>query len=145
VSGVPEGQGTTEWTPDVSLAQGEFWWRAYADDGISRGPLTDGVSFALDEGAAPSSVVLSPPSPNPFTGTTEIAFDVGTVRRARLAVYDAAGRLVRTLLDGEAGPGPGRVSWDGTDDLGRRVGNGLYLARLEAGDAASHTKMVLLR
>ena len=37
--GVPEGAGTTEWSPDVGLTEGTYWWRAYADDGTTRSRL----------------------------------------------------------------------------------------------------------
>ena len=36
-SGVAEGSGTTSWTVDTSLANGTYYWRAYADDGTERG------------------------------------------------------------------------------------------------------------
>jgi hypothetical protein len=48
-------------------------------------------------------------------------------------VYDAAGRLVRTLVDGVVGPGTYRVSWDGRDETRRRVAPGVYFYELRAG------------
>ena len=54
----------------------------------------------------------------------------------RLNVYSVDGRLVRTLVDGHRDPGIHGVDWDGRDNRGRRVGNGVYLYRLQtvAGD-----------
>jgi len=62
----------------------------------------------------------------------------------RLAVYDAAGRLVRTLLDGAAGAGPQAVTWDGRDEMGRRLASGVYNCELAAEGARTTQAMVML-
>jgi len=82
--------------------------------------------------------------PNPFNPETEIRFMVPAPGAVRLSVYDAAGRLVRTLLDGDVAAGEGRVGWDGRDGTGLRVGSGIYFARLEAGGRAAIVKMLLV-
>lgn len=51
---------------------------------------------------------------------------------ARLAVYDAAGRLVRALSHGPLGTGLQRIAWDGCDQYGRRLPAGHYLLRLDS-------------
>jgi hypothetical protein len=63
-----------------------------------------------------------------------------------LWLYDMRGRLVRRLFQGwQDGPQRYEVPWDGTDDLGRLVGSGVYLSRLEAGSLVESKKMVLVR
>jgi flagellar hook assembly protein FlgD len=53
----------------------------------------------------------------------------------RLTVFDAQGRAVRELARGEWAAGEHAVAWDGSDRSGRRVGAGVYVARLSvAGD-----------
>src|SRR5207245_1626524 len=47
-----------------------------------------------------------------------------------LAVYDPAGRRVRMLVAGGLEPGAHEARFDGTDDGGRRLTNGLYFVRL---------------
>ncbi|MCK5438708.1 MAG: hypothetical protein KAI97_02130, partial [Gemmatimonadetes bacterium] len=60
--------------------------------------------------------------PNPFNPVTTISFMMPSAQHARLAIYDASGKLVRTLVDGVTGYGTHRVEWDGTDNLGHSVG-----------------------
>jgi len=48
-----------------------------------------------------------------------------------LKVYDLRGRLVKTLVDREAGPGDYSIEWDGKDDQGKAVPSGVYLYRFE--------------
>jgi flagellar hook assembly protein FlgD len=49
---------------------------------------------------------------------------------ARLAVYDAGGRMVRLLFDGSAIAGSHRALWDGRDEGGRPLPTGIYFTRL---------------
>ncbi|MBK7703628.1 MAG: hypothetical protein IPI34_12450 [bacterium] len=88
---------------------------------------------------------LAAPAPNPFNPQTDLAFELGTAGFARLAVHDAAGRLVRTLLEAPLPAGRHARAWDGRDDAGRRVSGGAYLVRLTVdGRDAPARKVVLL-
>jgi hypothetical protein len=82
--------------------------------------------------------------PNPFNPSTEIRFTLPEPGTVRLCVYDAGGRLVRTLLDGVAVADEGRVNWDGRAEGGERVGSGVYFARATSGGMSAITKMLLV-
>jgi flagellar hook assembly protein FlgD len=62
-----------------------------------------------------------------------------------LQVYDVAGRLVRTLVDGPVGQGIREAVWNGRDERGREVASGAYICRMESNISSHSTKMVLLR
>jgi hypothetical protein len=83
--------------------------------------------------------------PNPFNPSTTIAYELPAAESVSLKVYNAAGRLVRTLEDGTRNAGRHEVRWDGTDTGGRSVASGLYYYRLEAGGEARTRPMVLLK
>ncbi len=82
--------------------------------------------------------------PNPFNPATEIRFTVPGPGAVHLRVYDVSGRLVRTLLDGVTVAGTGSASWDGCANSGERVGSGVYFCRVESGDSAAITKMLMV-
>lgn len=63
----------------------------------------------------------------------------------RLAVHDAAGRLVRVLSERRGLEGDQRVEWDGRDDAGRPLAPGLYFARLTGPGLHQTSKVVLTR
>ncbi len=74
-------------------------------------------------------------SPNPFCRSTAILYSIGSAvggqpSAVNLSIYDLAGRLVRTLVDAEQGPGSYSVTWDARDLLGRDVPTGIYLCSL---------------
>ncbi|MBD3367634.1 MAG: T9SS type A sorting domain-containing protein [Candidatus Eisenbacteria bacterium] len=84
--------------------------------------------------------------PNPFNPVTTIEFSVpASAERVELEVYNVAGRLVRTLVDGELEAGPHRVIWDGTDGNGKSCSSGIYFTRLTAGRETKTGKMTLLK
>ena len=88
---------------------------------------------------------LEPAFPNPFVETSTIRFHLAEPGAAELAVYDARGRLVRTLLEGEQPGGPQLVAWDGTDEYGRSVPSGVYLIRLVIRDTTFATPVQRLK
>jgi hypothetical protein len=93
----------------------------------------------------PAVMVLDQNVPNPFNPKTEIHF---TVRRGGLGsvkVYDARGRLVRTLLSGPIEAGSGVAVWDGRTDSGKLAGSGVYFYRLEVNGEADTKSMMLLK
>jgi len=145
--GVTEGSGTTAWTVDTSLANGTYYWRSYADDGTERGSLMQAGSFVVNSTGLGdvSRVALRPAHPNPFGAETTLAFELPVSTGVALSVYSVDGRLVRTLVRGEAGPGPVEVVWDGSNDSGEKVGGGLYFIKLVAGDEVRLGKLVVLR
>jgi subtilisin family serine protease len=91
------------------------------------------------------SVSLEAPWPNPFGNATTIAFTLPEAAPIRLAVHDASGRLVRTLVSAVMPPGRHAIRWDGAGAGGRALGSGIYFATLESGGARVARKVVLAR
>jgi len=96
--------------------------------------VSDGATVAVAFGAYP----------NPFKGTTEIAFSVPVASTVSLKVYDVNGRLVRSLVDGSVAAGSHRVVWDGRTGAGSQTAPGVYLAVVKIGDRETASKMFLL-
>lgn len=84
-------------------------------------------------------------APNPFLRTARVrSAAVPPGAWLTLRVYDAAGRVVRTLHEGAAGSGSVETTWDGRDDAGVRVAGGTYFVRLSAGSSGRTKKVVFL-
>ncbi len=88
----------------------------------------------------PMSTSLEQNYPNPFNPRTTISFALASDSDVTLEVFDAAGRLVTTLLDGSKGVGRHTVDFDAS-----RLSSGVYFYRLRAGDFDQQKKMVLLK
>jgi photosystem II stability/assembly factor-like uncharacterized protein len=89
-------------------------------------PLTAGTP-----GPDPGGPSLALAGANPFRAGLDLTLTLPRTARARVAVHDVTGRLVRGLLDGEQPAGARRIAWDGLDASGRRVAAGSYFVRLE--------------
>jgi hypothetical protein len=101
---------------------------------------------AAPEGAAPASLTLLQNLPNPFNPKTSIRFGLPSAAGVDLKVYDASGRLVRTLLSGEfMDAGFHAVDWNGRDDRSRQASSGIYFYVVESGGERESGKMVLLK
>jgi hypothetical protein len=92
------------------------------------------------------SHVLHPNVPNPFNPATRLRFDLARPETVHLRIHDLAGRLVTTLVDGELlAAGNHERIWNGTDDAGRRVAGGTYLARVTAGEWSGVVRLALVK
>jgi len=88
---------------------------------------------------------LSQNQPNPFNPTTTIRFVLPVREHVTLAIYDAGGRLIRTLVNEVRAYGEHDVIWDGRDDGGAAMASGVYFYQLRAGKRTESKKMVLLK
>lgn len=96
--------------------------------------------------AGPTTVTLGQNHPNPFNPTTTIPFSLPAAATVQLRIYDTAGHLVRTLIDGTQQAGVQNVTWDGRNDRGVGVATGVYICRLSvAGSATLTRKMILVK
>jgi hypothetical protein len=92
------------------------------------------------------ALALKAASPNPFAGSTTIAYTVPTGGGVvEIAVYDVAGREVRRLVSEPMVAGEGSVSWDGLDARGRAVASGVYFARIDVDGLTASGKLLMLK
>jgi photosystem II stability/assembly factor-like uncharacterized protein len=104
------------------------------------------------EGGAPSpsgtQTVLEQNAPNPFNPLTSIPYHVGVTEAGQslsVAIYNARGELVRTLVNEIAQAGAHRITWDGTDEHNATVSSGVYFARLSIGSVHAVRSMLLVK
>ncbi len=119
---------------------------AIDDDGYAGG-------YSSEESASPSTGTeplvyrnrLLQNSPNPFNPSTEIRFELAAPSNVTITVFDAAGRLVRVLEQGQRPAGAHAVRWNGRSDDGQPVSSGVYFYRMSASGFDQTRKMVLLK
>jgi hypothetical protein len=119
-----------------------FAWRLDAD--LSSLELNDGTNQIGTEwatgsgGVASRDVTVSASQtfkldrhfvyPNPFSAATDLFYRVTQpVQEARLEIYTLSGRLIRTIEQQAPTVDLNRIRWDGRDEDGDGVANGVYL------------------
>ena len=84
-------------------------------------------------------------APNPFNPRTTFTYRLSNEGAVRLAVYDAQGREVATLVDEVQRAGTHSVSWDARTERAAPLASGIYFARLESGGLERIRKIVLMK
>lgn len=90
-------------------------------------------------------LALRPGYPNPAAGPSRWTYYLPSEGLVRLAIWNAQGRLVRIVDEGQRTAGWHEVDWEGRDQAGREAASGLYFARLETADGAITRKIVVAR
>ena len=74
-----------------------------------------------------------------------ISYEIATATSAELDIYDVAGQHVRTVALGHQSPGRYSILWDGRDDAGRELNDGMYFWRLQTDAEEAENKRTLYR
>jgi hypothetical protein len=94
----------------------------------------------------PGASIALVASPNPSPGRMSASFTLRhAVSHGMLAVYDASGRRVKTLLDGPLEAGTHRVGWSGLREDGGQARSGVYFMRLVTDRGVATRKILLIR
>jgi N-acetylneuraminic acid mutarotase len=112
----------------------ETWKLAWTVTGAEEEPVKNVLVFGL-----------SKPTPNPVSNGATIAYTTADEGPVSLKIYDASGRLVRTLVNRTEHAGTKTVRWNGKDSYGSPVAAGVYFYRLTAQNRTISEKMVVVR
>ena len=103
--------------------------------------IYDDVEMGPNEsGSVPSDYYLSQNYPNPFNAVTKFSYGLPEAVRLSIRVYDVAGHLVTTLVNGYQSAGHHTATWDA-----RSMSSGVYLVRMESASFSSVRKVMLVR
>ena len=83
--------------------------------------------------------------PNPFNPSTTISYNLPVNDVVNVAIYDLAGRKVKTFVNGKQAAGFKSFQWNATNDKGKTVSAGVYLYTIQIGNLIQTRKMVLLK
>lgn len=107
-------------------------------DLVEVGTLVTDVTRPLE---GPRDFALHQNYPNPFNPTTKIRFSLSHKARVTLKVYNMLGQPVSTLLAGQLySTGEHEVTFDA-----KKLPNGIYYYKMEAGSSVDIKKMTVLK
>ncbi|MDZ4805721.1 MAG: PQQ-dependent sugar dehydrogenase [Candidatus Eisenbacteria bacterium] len=127
---------------------GLYFSDLYGEEGFNEAGVTNASIYRIQAGNVSSLPVDPPPglpvdppggnlpprirltaAPNPFGSSVDLHLVLTADVEGELSILDVAGRLVRKGDAGRWPQGDSRWTWDGTDDRGRSVADGVYFAR----------------
>jgi len=83
--------------------------------------------------------------PNPFNNLTNIHLNVPKDRNVKLEIFNITGQKVRTLLNCLNSSDNQIIQWDGRDDYGYVLSNGVYFCNLHSAEHNISLKIFLIR
>lgn len=129
----------------TALPDADYVIRVTATD-VAGNATVDSMTVATANGnptwVPPSSqprISLGRPFPNPSIDRATLSFSLASEGRAELVVYDASGRLVRTIARAWMPQGRHIEEWNLRDSSGIAVATGVYFVRLSA-DGRTRTR-----
>ncbi len=88
----------------------------------------------------PGNAKLHQNYPNPFNPITKITYSLPESELINISIYDLSGRLITTIFNGLSDAGTQDIIFDAAD-----LSSGVYICRLQAGEAVRSMKMLLLK
>jgi len=118
-------------------APGGNMWNSTANYALLR--AQQGTSVEDPGGEMPQAYVLGQNYPNPFNPSTDIEYAVPRAGQVTIAVYNALGQRVATLVDVAQTAGTYRVRWEAGGQP-----SGVYLYQMQVDGATVASKKMLL-
>ena len=83
--------------------------------------------------------------PNPMRSSANIEFALSRSTPLEIAIYDIAGRHVKTIAHGPFGDGRYTYNWNGCDDRERPVAAGVYFCRFTSPTVVKTTRILMMK
>lgn len=94
---------------------------------------------------APQQSFLYASYPNPFVQESTIRYDLSQPIDVEMALFNALGQEIKTLVNAQQGAGAYAITWDGTTSYGIPAASGVYHVRMRAGAYTKAVKLLLIR
>jgi|GEM_PF-3381803 hypothetical protein len=134
-----------EFIDKAGLSEGMYYYKLvevdYSGNVTEYGPVLVEYKGSLK----PLEYLLGQSRPNPTTGGVTISYAIKNPGPTSLKIYNALGQVIKTLVDEVKPAGAYVAPWDGCDDRGRKVSNGIYFYKLVSGDFNAVKKITMLR
>ncbi len=121
-------------------------FESYPDIGTIQIPVTLTVTgYSVDDEYEESIYLLST-HPNPFSNSTTISYNktMSSIELAQIRIYNIKGQLVRELKIQNLKLKINEAVWDGRDENGSDVAQGIYFYTIYSGDRVLATQKCLL-
>jgi serine protease AprX len=90
--------------------------------------------------------VLYQNSPNPFHQFTKIKFKLFKEEKVKITIYNVLGQEIRKIVNQTFPAGLHEtITWNGTNQVGRKVSSGIYIYRVETSSWNKCGKLIYLR
>jgi len=122
--------------PDLALTN---WGQAKIYENLN------GTTGMQDHEPRTSDTRLGPNHPNPLISGTSFPLSVKSPGMVQLNIYNFQGKRVKILLNGYISTGEYQITWDGTNENGTLLPNGIYFCQFIKGSVTFSEKVIISR
>ncbi len=83
--------------------------------------------------------------PNPFNKQTVIQYQLNQATPITVKIYNCLGQEVKTLVNHYQTPNSYQLIWDGKDNFGKTVANGIYTIKINTPYQSKHLQLILVK
>jgi flagellar hook assembly protein FlgD len=115
-------------------------------NGVMYGDTTTSVDDHEKETVS-STFLLCQNYPNPFNSNTTINYLLKEAipTMTQLSIYNLSGKEIKKLIHEKQDAGEYSVKWDGKDNFGKEVGNGVYIYQLKSDKFKYSRKLTIIK
>ncbi len=84
-------------------------------------------------------------TPSIMRNSVKISYNVPVSGETKIGIYDKTGKLVKTLLHKHRSAGGYKVTWDGRDENGKQVSNGVYFVKASCGKYTCSSMLTVIK
>ena len=139
-----ETSNTTLTLETLSIVSDVYYWKIIAKNASSGKQYISAINFFK----IIKKLELGQNYPNPFNTSTTIKFQLVPRNKnydTSIRIYNINGSLVKTYKYNKMSPGKYSIEWNGKDDMGQNVANGMYIYRIKSGDYTDSKKMLFIK
>ena len=107
--------------------------------------LSGGLDHAINVEDYSNALMKVKVFPNPFTTRTAVEFELLTAANISIQIYDLTGKCVKSVGKTKFTQGLHKVYWDGKNDTGNVMDNGIYIFELRSENFITKDKIILCR
>ena len=111
---------------------------------IYQGAKIPVTSIAAEENSNKNTFAVKV-SPNPFTSNTNVFYSIENKEKVSVGIYDVTGKLVKQLVNEEQDAGSYTAYWNGKNELGNKMGTGIYFCVVNAGSHKNVSKILSIK
>jgi len=82
---------------------------------------------------------------NIFEDNVDLEYSIEKDGNVNIDIYDKCGRLIKKLINTDVNAGYHRISWNGRDDNGKKLVNGIYFVMIKSSGKIKNTKVMLIK
>ena len=103
------------------------------------------ASLDIENLSFPEEFSISKAYPNPFNPKVNFDLDLKSKGKLNINIFDILGRKIKEIENSEFSAGTYRISWDGSNNLGKTVSSGTYFVFISFNENSSAQKLMFIK